>query len=46
MNLCHMGFTSTYEPESKVVNYKGCMFASAETAGCGRFLCINSLTEI
>lgn len=25
MNLCHMGFTSTYEPESKVVNYKGCM---------------------
>lgn len=25
MNLYHMGFTSTYEPESKVVNYKGCV---------------------
>lgn len=43
MNLCHMGFTSTYEPESKEVNYKGCMLAVPSYT---TYVCIDRLGRV
>lgn len=43
MNLCEIGFTSTYEPESKVVNYKGHML---DVPSYTTYVCIDRLGRV
>lgn len=43
MNLCHMGFTSTYEPESKEVDYDGHIL---DVPAYARYVCIDRLGRV
>lgn len=43
MNLYNMGFISTYEPKSKVVNYNGCML---DVPSYTTYVCIDCLGRV